>query len=216
MSEETVILADYQQKGRGRGNNSWYSGNKLNILMSILLFPGIPVRNFFFLTEIVSLAIIDLLEEFGIRAEIKWPNDIYVNGKKIAGILIENVLSRDIIETSIVGIGLNVNEVVFPDNLPNPVSIKLLTGKECHIENLAMDLLNKLEIYRKELWAGNFKMLHRKYNLHLFQKNVPHQFSKDNTSFKASILHVEKNGEIMLETESGTKKYSFGEIEMRF
>jgi len=215
LPEGTVILADHQSKGRGRGENRWYSGKNMNILMSVLLKPGIQAEKFFFLTEVASLALADLLKEFDIYAEIKWPNDIYRNEKKLAGLLIENILISDIIETTIIGIGLNVNEEVFPENLPNPISIKNITGID-HSRNVLVEkLLEKLIIRYNDLLAGHFKNLHDEYNSQLFRKNRLSTFIFNNKEFKAFILSVHESGMILLETEEGDQKqFTFGELEM--
>jgi BirA family biotin operon repressor/biotin-[acetyl-CoA-carboxylase] ligase len=161
MPEGSVILADFQSEGKGQGMNTWYSGKGLNILMSILLYPGIRANRFFFLTEMISLALVDALKENGIQAKIKWPNDIYVGDQKISGILIENILLSDVIETSVVGIGLNVNEIDFPPEIPNPVSVKQITGKSLDLSSLINKLLEKVRLRYKSLLDNQFESMHR-------------------------------------------------------
>jgi BirA family biotin operon repressor/biotin-[acetyl-CoA-carboxylase] ligase len=215
LPDGTVILADYQSNGRGRDGNVWYSGKELNVLMSVLMYPDIQAEHFFLLTEIASLALIDLLKEFNIHAEIKWPNDIYVAEKKIAGILIENILNSDIIEASIIGIGLNVNESVFPDNLPNPVSIRNITQKDHERRALADKLLQKIMTRYNELIAGQYKKIHNDYNSCLFRKNKQGKYSFGNKQFQASVHSVLQNGILVLEDKAGElKQFTFGELEM--
>ena len=215
LHEGSVILADYQSKGRGRGNNAWYSGKNLNILMSVLLFPGIPADRYFFLTEVVSLALSDLLIEMNIIAEIKWPNDIYVEGGKIAGILIENSLTNVTIETSVIGVGFNINEEIFPDELPNPVSLKQIVGKDTERNLLVNKLLEKLKLRYTELRAGQYTKMHSEYNARLFGRKQWCRFSHKEQEFEASIISVQENGEIILETkERKRKQFSFGELTM--
>ena len=215
LHEGSVILADYQTKGRGRGNNAWYSGKNLNILMSVLLFPGIQADRYFFLTEVVSLALTDLLIEMNIKAEIKWPNDIYVEGRKIAGILIENSLANDAVETSVIGIGFNINEVTFPTNLPNPVSLKQIVGKDIERNSLAKKLLEKLKLRYTELREGQYTKMHSEYNTRLFGRTLWSKFFYKEQEFEASIISVQENGEIILETKEGKQKqFSFGELTM--
>lgn len=213
--EGTVILADYQTKGRGRGDNTWYSGKDLNILMSVLLRPGIHAEKFFFLTEIASLALTDLLSEIGISAKVKWPNDIYSGAKKIAGLLIENAITSGIIESTVIGIGLNVNENVFPENLPNPVSIGIITGKDHNIDHLLELLLNKLMARYTSLLSGAYPDIHKEYNSCLFRRNEPNRFSFKDQQFEASIESVREDGLLVLKTESGKfRKFTFGDLEM--
>ena len=215
IPEGTVILADFQTKGRGRGTNTWYSGKDLNILMSVLLQPGIHAEKFFFLTEIASLALTDLLSEIGISAKVKWPNDIYSGTKKLAGLLIENAITSGIIESTVVGIGLNVNENVFPESLPNPVSIKNITGKDHNIDHLLELLLNKLMARYNSMLAGDYFDMHKEYNSRLFRRNMQNRFSFKGRQFEASILSVREDGLLVLKTESGElTAYSFGDLEM--
>lgn len=216
LSEGTVILADFQHKGRGRGQNSWYSGSGMNILLSVLLFPNIKVKKYFFLTEMVSLALIEMLSEIKIKAQIKWPNDIYVGELKIGGILIENTLNSDIIESSIIGIGLNVNEEIFPDDIPNPVSIKNITGKDHNRKVLTHSLLKKLSDHYNSLLAGQTDSMHTKYNNHLFRKKQLSKFSINGIEFEATICLIQEDGMIILETTDGEQKqFAFGDLEMQ-
>lgn len=215
LSEGTVILSDFQSMGKGRGRNAWYSGKGLNILMSVLLYPKIPATKLFYLTEIASLAITDMLKVIGIAAEIKWPNDIYVQDKKIAGILIENVFSSDIIESSIIGIGLNVNETEFPSDLPNPVSVKSAGGKENNRNNLVKKLLEAFKSRYEQFLGGQLSALHIDYNALLYRKNKQCNFVFRGRNFQSTILLVKENGEIILQNADGEqRKYAFGELEM--
>ncbi len=131
----SVIAAEEQTAGRGQGSHSWFSRPGSGLTFSVLLrFPPegrfrVKAADLLLITELVTLAIRDYLLDRGIDAGIKWPNDIWVGDRKICGILIENILDADMIRRSIVGIGLNVNETDWPEELPNPVSMKQLSGR---------------------------------------------------------------------------------------
>lgn len=137
----SIIATHCQTAGRGQGDHSWHSTPGRNLTFSILLrFPlegvfSLKVSDMLLITELTTLAIKDYLRGKGIEARIKWPNDIWVEEKKICGILIENILQGSMISESIVGIGLNVNEDNWPAELPNPVSVKQLTEKEYILED---------------------------------------------------------------------------------
>ncbi len=122
-----VVVADYQTAGKGCGTNTWESERGKNLTFSMLIHPkGIPANQQFHITEIVSVALCKMLQSYIYnKVEIKWPNDIYVDDKKICGILIENRLQRTDIKDCIIGIGLNVNQTVFKSDAPNPVSIRV-------------------------------------------------------------------------------------------
>ncbi len=215
LTEGAVILADYQTNGRGQGSNKWYGKRGLNIMMSLFFKPEIKAQHHFFLTEFISLAIIDILKSYNLAAKIKWPNDIYVENKKIAGILIENTLENDTIKFSIAGIGLNVNEALFPNELPDAVSMKMIIrhsiNRKLLIEKLIRNIHSRYRLIREEELVS----LHRDYNDELFGKNTLSQFSTPKLQFKASILEVKESGELILVNQEQKKmSFLFGEVKM--
>ena len=131
------FLAAYgQTAGRGQGDHTWFSTPGKNLTFSYLLryseFLGHPMAtdDALLITCVTTLGIRDYLLTHGVKADIKWPNDIWVDGKKICGILIENILEDGAIRESIIGVGLNLNETGWPPELPNPVSLSELTGRQ--------------------------------------------------------------------------------------
>lgn len=130
----SVIAAAYQTAGRGQGDHTWTSSRGENLTFSVVLkFDRgfLSARDALLITQVTTLALCRMLSSKGIPSWIKWPNDIYVaDMKKICGILIENVLNCESVGSSIIGIGLNVNQTSFSPDLPNPTSMKLLTGRE--------------------------------------------------------------------------------------
>ena len=136
----SVIAAREQTAGRGQGDHSWFSSPATNLTFSILLRfgEGFPVTlgssDAVLVTQITTLAIRDHLLSRGIGSRIKWPNDIWTGDRKICGILIENSSMGGMVSSSIVGIGLNVNETGWPAGLPNPVSMRELSGKVYNLD----------------------------------------------------------------------------------
>ena len=125
---DNIVVADFQTSGKGQGCNVWQSEDGMNLLFSIALdMSFLKAENQFLLTQMVSVAMIDVLKKYLPEESlfIKWPNDIYFNDKKIAGILIKNEIKGMMLGTSIIGIGLNVNQTYFDKSLPNPISIKI-------------------------------------------------------------------------------------------
>ena len=162
----------------------------------------------------MSLALIDLLTAYGVDAQVKWPNDIYVKNDKIAGILIENILSHDKISQTIAGIGLNINEDRFPEELPNPVSLRQITGKDYLLEQVLEKLLTAIRSRYEQVRHIDFAGLHAEYNSKLYLREVPSKFRKDNKLFTASIIEVKTSGELMLKMQNGeTGNFLFGEIQ---
>ena len=127
----SVLSALEQTGGRGQRENKWHSAPNQNLTFSIILKqPPIKAADQFCISEITAVTLVQFLSEYGIIADIKWPNDIYVGEKKICGILIENSLKGQSIDWSIIGIGLNVNQFNFPVNLPNPTSMFICTQEK--------------------------------------------------------------------------------------
>ena len=134
----SVLSALEQTAGRGQRGNKWTSNAGENLMFSVVLkfspeYSGLDARDQFVLNEIAALSVVDFLRSHGIHAQIKWPNDIYVGSRKICGILIENSLRGNRLSSSIIGIGLNINQRNFDVNLPNPTSMVLCRPDlNCH------------------------------------------------------------------------------------
>ncbi len=144
---DNVVVTDFQTSGKGQGKNVWQSEDGKNLLFSIALdMSFLKAEDQFLLTQMVSVAMINVLKNYLPEENlfIKWPNDIYFNNKKIAGILIKNEIKGIMLGTSIIGIGLNVNQTSFDESLPNPISMKMITGKDYDLEILLNEICNKL------------------------------------------------------------------------
>lgn len=141
----SVIAAVEQTAGRGQGTHTWYSTPGKNLTFSLLVRPvQLKAADMILLTCATTLGIRDYLLGHGIEARFKWHNDIWVGDRKICGILIENILDGELIAESIIGIGLNLNEEGWPADLPNPVSLKELTGKEYDLRRELPSLHSKI------------------------------------------------------------------------
>lgn len=147
LSAPCAVRAIEQTAGRGQRGNVWLSAPEKNLLFSLLWRPAeLKAINQFALSQAVTIAVCRTLTQiFSIEAKIKWPNDIYVGDKKIAGILIEHSLKGSMIDYSIIGIGLNVNQTEFPGTLPNPTSTRIVTGKTEATDFVLTTLLKHLE-----------------------------------------------------------------------
>lgn len=215
LPEGSMVVADYQSAGRGQMGNSWFSNKGENILLSLLLYPRfLKAKNQFLISQIVSLAIKRVLDQYINDVSIKWPNDIYWNDQKIAGILIENSLMRKQIEDTIVGIGLNVNEEAFPAHLPNPVSLKQIVGKDIDREVLLKSLHKALFQLYAEIKQGNIKQIEQNYMQCLYRRNGMHWFVDDKERFRASIKEILPTGHLVLTTtpQEEERVYAFKEV----
>ena len=197
------IYAGFQTAGRGQTGNSWESEEGKNLLCSILLPPD---KNLYFLNIAVGVALVRVIGE---AFTIKWPNDIYYEDKKIAGILIENAIIGNAIKYSIAGIGLNVNQTEFHSDAPNPISLKQIYGTEFAIDQLMNQVLEAvhkvLNEPEEDVWAY--------YKSHLYRREGFWPFEDQNGTFEARIENVLPTGEIVLRDQQGKeRKYHFKQI----
>lgn len=211
-----VVWAEYQSAGRGQRGHSWHSTEGQNITFSVLLTPTfLPVTEQFLLSEIVALALVRTLAEYGIECRIKWTNDIYAGDNKIVGILIEHALSGDKLSRTIVGIGLNVNQEVFPSDLPNPTSMYVERGVKFDRREVLERIVAHLEELYRELEAGNKAEIERLYIDTMYHLGEPHTYAyPSGERFTATIRGVRHSGELCLEHEDGVvREYAFKEVE---
>ena len=210
-NEITVIYTYYQHQGRGQIGRYWFSDRDKNFSLSIIYFPKqLGAANSFQIIRDSSLAInMAIKEVFGIKCQIKWPNDIYYNHKKLGGILIQNTISGKNIKNAIIGIGLNVNSVDFPEDLPNPISLKQITRTHYDLKSSMLFFVNKV----CELLFNN-QFDHELYHNNLYKIGQKQRFELEpGNSFLATILGTDNNGLILLEKEDGSiEKYNFHEI----
>ena len=214
LSDFFSVRANFQTQGRGQRGNSWVSSPKDNLLCSLILYPTcVSANRSFYISQIVSLSLIQTLSPFGSDFSIKWPNDIYWRNKKIAGILIENQFLSDSVSQSIIGIGLNINQSTFPAQLSNPISLYHITGTEHNIDELWTTFIHHLkELYQllNEGKAGQVKM---EYHNNLFRKEGYHLYRDEHGLFEAHLLKVQPDGQLILvDRENKLRKYYFKEV----
>lgn len=212
--EPRFIYAGYQTAGRGQTGNNWESEEGKNLLCSILL----PARaNLFELNVVTAVAVQRMLgEDF----TIKWPNDIYWQDKKIAGILIENAIIGNEVKYSIAGIGINVNQTEFKSDAPNPVSLKQIRGTDFDINELMQKLYNEVQRALKEdVWSYYKTHIYRKEGFWPFVEREVTTAPTMNADlatqgqFMAQIEDILPTGEIVLRDKNNKKRiYHFKQI----
>lgn len=214
VDEGTVVCADFQSAGKGQRGNGWESEAGKNILFSIVLFPGfIKAGEQFILSQIVSLAVANCLQEYTKSISIKWPNDIYWNEKKICGILLENTILEDNIGHSVAGIGININQENFRSEAPNPVSLKQITNRDYNLEEILKTVVDNINVYYQQIKIGKTDSLIKQYKESLFRKDGYHLYNDGISNFLARIQDVDSSGLLILKTKEGEERhFAFKEV----
>lgn len=218
LAEGSVILAGEQTEGRGQMGSRWEAEPGKNISLSLLYRPEfLAVDKQFYLSMAISLGICNFLEaELNKPILVKWPNDIYVEGKKIAGILIENSLMANHLKTSIIGIGLNVNQVIFSDLAANAVSMKQLSGIEYSIHALLDTLFDSIEYWYLRLKAGETEQLKEQYLRKLMNYQREASYKISGMERKCKISNIEEGGRLVLLCDNELMVCDTKEIEFMF
>jgi BirA family transcriptional regulator, biotin operon repressor / biotin---[acetyl-CoA-carboxylase] ligase len=215
LPEGTIIYTNYQSAGRGQKGNSWESEDGKNLLISVILTPSmINPADQFIISMTVSLGICDFLKRYIPACSIKWPNDIYINNDKIAGILIENTIMGDLIENTIAGIGLNINQQIFISDAPNPISLSMITGKHYDLKACLDQLSSDLDKRYTQLISENHNQIRQQYASQLYRINEWYDFRDLIGVFSGRIKSVTHNGMLQIETRTGSiTDYSFSEVD---
>jgi BirA family biotin operon repressor/biotin-[acetyl-CoA-carboxylase] ligase len=215
LPEGSVIQTGFQSAGRGHGSNKWVSKKGMNLLFSIILTPeNIDPSEQFNISIAVSMGLLDCLSVHCSGVKVKWPNDIYVNDDKIAGILIENSILGGTIRNSIAGIGINVNQADFRNSVPNPVSLRMKTGKEYDLELCLKEILSALDTRYRELLYGNPVRMREEYVSSLYGLNEWRSYRYADKLIIARLTGVTSEGRLVLEGKDGSvSDYGFKEVE---
>jgi BirA family transcriptional regulator, biotin operon repressor / biotin---[acetyl-CoA-carboxylase] ligase len=215
--EGTVIIANSQTSGRGQSTNKWVSEPYQNLTFSIILYPEfIEVSRQFEISKAISLGVADFLREFVEEVSIKWPNDIYIGKKKVAGILMEYSILKGKISSCIVGIGLNINQIKFISDVPNPVSLCQVTGVIYDLEECLSILLNKLDFRYQQLARQGAGKIGRDYERILYQRDEWALYSAKGENFEGKITGVDRYGLLKIETRHETVlKFDYKEVSFK-
>ncbi len=215
LAEGTIVSTLFQNSGKGHGSNTWESEKSQNILISILLYPHfLPIEKNFLLSKAVSLGIVNYVLYRSNQIKIKWPNDIYYQDKKLAGMLIENRIQGSTLHKSIVGIGININQTIFKSNAPNPISLKQITNNSHSVDQEIIRLRNSIRFFYNKLKSKEFDEINAEYLKNLYRYNETHSFKQNNKIFNAKITGISDFGYLQLLTEHNKKlEFDFKEVE---
>ncbi len=208
-----AVYTGFQSAGRGAGTNTWHSSRGLNILTSICFDTGLAAADQFVFNLWFATSTRLFLANHVPDVLIKWPNDMYVHDHKLAGDLTEHALSGNRLDYTVAGIGINVNEERFPENIPHPTSLFFETGKHFEVEKLLDEYLNVLQKRRPLLSLDHAAELRKEYLSHLYRRNEPHPYIVHDERITATIRNIDRFGRLVLEHEDGTmQEYGFKEV----
>jgi BirA family biotin operon repressor/biotin-[acetyl-CoA-carboxylase] ligase len=219
-----AVFTHEQTAGKGQRGKKWASQKDLNIALSILLNPyPLSVPEQFKLSVCIAVSAWEFFSKYaGDETKVKWPNDIYWRDRKAGGILIENVIqsSQSTVgsrwksgwQWSVIGIGININQTDFDPDLPNPVSLKQITGNVHEPIELAKELCSIIEKNYRLLIVGKFMTLFNKYQTHLYKKDEKVKLKKGARAFETTIKGVSETGQLITQ-HSIEERFEFGEAE---
>ncbi|MDR0538762.1 MAG: biotin--[acetyl-CoA-carboxylase] ligase [Tannerellaceae bacterium] len=217
LPEGSVVWADYQTAGRGQAGNSWQSAAGENLTFSLVFYPeSLPASKLFILSQITALSVKETIDEHTNDITVKWPNDIYWQNRKLGGILIENALRGEHLQTSVIGIGLNINQTTFDADAPNPISLSIITGRKYDCELFLRNILEKLYnyYYYLNIKEGELDKIYAAYHKCLYRRDGFFTYRDAFGQFEAKIVEVAPSGHIQLQLMDGSQRqYAFKEVE---
>lgn len=220
-SDDVCVSTDYQTAGRGCGTNTWESERARNLLFSVRLHPrGVDARHQFVISMANALALKRALDAYVADIQVKWPNDIYWHGRKMAGTLIETSVSEGMVRRCIIGTGLNVNQLTFRSDAPNPVSLCHAAGAAVDREQLLQGIVGWLEHYMQLVDDGQWAAIGTSYREQLWRRDGRcHPFrTADGELFEALLTDVADDGTlVLLQPHAGRpateRRFGFKEVQ---
>ena len=214
VEEGSVVVAGFQTAGRGQVGNVWESEAGKNLTFSVVLYPEtVPANRQFVLSQLAALSVKEVLDAYTDHITVKWPNDIYWKDKKICGMLIENDLCGKNIYATIIGIGINLNQLEFRSDAPNPVSLAQITGSVYDADDVLDRFLSILYKWYLRLLKGEEDVIRNKYREALYRRDGYFPFSDDDGGFAARIYDIEPTGHLVLQLQDNTlRRYAFKEV----
>ena len=212
INENILVSTNYQEKGRGQRSNIWESEKNMNILISFLYVHTTNNYDLFKFNMLISLAIYDFLSKyFKTGLKIKWPNDLMINNKKIAGVLVQNIESNF---KSIIGVGININQKEFKNFSPQATSFSNELNKEFNRNSLILELMNNFENYLINYFQ--FNDLKNSYMLKIYKFKQQTNFLNNLKQFKGEIMNFNSSGEIIIKRGDEFLSFKNGEVKMIF
>ena len=208
----TVIHALEQTDGKGYAGNQWEVIANQNLTFSFLIKSELEYRELIYLNEWIAIGLHQSLSVYTKGIEVKWPNDIILNEKKICGVLIENYKTKETMH-SVIGIGININQTDF-NHLPKATSLANETAKTYDIMSVLTDLMQNFQNQFYWILEKRFEEIHEKYNQLLFRKDIISQFRLDGHEVEGIIRSSTLNGTLMIEINGELREFLHKQIEL--
>lgn len=213
VANGTVVMTKRQTNGKGQRGSSWTTEEGKNLIFSLIVFPDIAVSQAHYISIATALALQKTLSNHVKNVKIKWPNDILVDKKKIAGVLVENQLRGEVVLSTIAGVGLNVNQTNF-DEILNATSVAKENSKEQNLTELFNELYVQLDFYFDHLLNKNFKLLLARYYENLYGFNETNKFETSDQVFEANLIGIDDSGKLILQRKTGNQHFDIKEIKL--
>lgn len=215
-AEGTVVVSDNQTDGKGRHGRTWLANPNENLMFSLVLRPKLPAEGLNLLPLYVAVAVADSLEKStGLKVECKWPNDLLINGRKVAGILIEGSVKQNVVEYVVVGIGINVNQTIFPTGLDSKAtSLKLQASRTINREELFKTVLQSLEKTYLQASPSGFRSILPEWISHTTMINKQISVSLQGSVISGVVKGVSPEGGLILQTEGTEKTLYAGDVSL--
>jgi BirA family biotin operon repressor/biotin-[acetyl-CoA-carboxylase] ligase len=217
VPEGTVVITSEQTAGRGQRGNLWISEVGKNLTCTYLLRPKfLRISDQFILNKAIALAAAKAIQQFvpSFDVRIKWPNDIFLQNKKVAGILVETSMQGGHIVSCLAGIGINVNQQQFQAESGNPISLSEVLETQLKLDDILNALSENLEVLYLQLKAGKFQNIDSSYNSILWKKDEMHTFFRDGIPFTAEVKCVDEQGCLhLLDEENQELIFAHGAVQ---
>ena len=216
--EGTVVVADWQTGGKGRLGRTWFSPAGTGIWMSLLLRPKLSSEKVSGITLMAALSVCRAIRSMtGLNTQIKWPNDLVIDGKKVCGILTEAAILDGQLKYAVLGIGVNVNQTEFPGDLPHAWSLAMTAGRELDREGLIECCLNCLkEDYERYMQSGDLRQLRQEYEAHLVNLDHPVRVLSPAGEWTGVAKGITDSGDLIVLSDQGESvAVNSGEVSVR-
>lgn len=212
--EGTIFIAEEQYEGRGRLGRAWFANPNENLTFSLLLRPKVSPEALNLLPLYVAVATAQAIEKgTGLRVECKWPNDLLINKKKVAGILIETSLQNNFVEYVVIGLGVNVNQTQFPQDLmQKATSLRLALNRQIDRIQLFKDIITSLETHYTHSASTNFRSVIPFWTQRAPMLNRPILISQAGNVISGIVKGLSNDGGLILQTNGGEKTYFAGDV----